>query len=175
MKEIIQAMAVIIVLAMAATVSAEEATVQMNLINEKGIGKAIGTITLSDSAQGLQVTPALHGLPPGTHGFHVHEKPHCGPGVKDGKTQAGIAAGGHYDPAKTGKHEGPGGKGHRGDLPALTVDQDGKSSKPLLALQLKLSDIKGRSLMIHSGGDTYSDKPEPLGGGGARVACGIIK
>lgn len=175
MKGIIQAMAVIIGLALAATVSAEEATVQMNLINEKGIGKAIGTITLSDSAEGLEVTPALQGLTPGTHGFHVHENPNCGPGVKDGKTQAGIAAGGHYDPAKTGKHEGPGGKGHRGDLPLLTVDQDGKASKPLLAPHLKLSDIQGRSLMIHSGGDTYSDKPEPLGGGGARVACGVIK
>jgi Cu-Zn family superoxide dismutase len=114
-------------------------------------------------------------LPPGTHGFHVHEKADCGPGVKDGKQQAGIAAGGHFDPAGTGKHEGPAGKGHIGDLPALTVDKDGKASNPVIAPRLKLADVKGRSLMIHAGGDNYSDKPAPLGGGGGRVACGVIK
>jgi Cu-Zn family superoxide dismutase len=28
--------------------------------------------------------------------------------------------------------------------------------------------------MIHEGGDNYSDQPKPLGGGGARIACGVI-
>jgi len=27
--------------------------------------------------------------------------------------------------------------------------------------------------MIHAGGDNYSDQPEPLGGGGGRIACGV--
>jgi len=40
---------------------------------------------------------------------------------------------------------------------------------------LKVIDIKGRSLMIHAGGDNYSDMPVSLGGGGARVACGVVK
>ncbi|MEW3177732.1 superoxide dismutase family protein, partial [Escherichia coli] len=31
-----------------------------------------------------------------------------------------------------------------------------------------------RSLMLHAGGDNHDDHPEPLGGGGARIACGII-
>jgi Cu-Zn family superoxide dismutase len=174
MKGYIQAGAVAIVLALAAVVSADETVIQMNLIDQRGLGKVIGTVSLSDSTTGLKLTPALSGLTPGFHGFHVHEKPDCGPGVKDGKTQAGIAAGGHYDPAGTGKHEGPEGKGHLGDLPALTVGEDGKSSTFVLAPRLKLSDIKGRSLMIHAGGDNYSDVPS-LGGGGGRVACGVIK
>jgi Cu-Zn family superoxide dismutase len=29
--------------------------------------------------------------------------------------------------------------------------------------------------MVHVGGDNYSDKPKPLGGGGARFACGVIE
>ncbi len=175
MKGFIETAVFVIVITFAVVVSAEEAVVQMNLINEQGIGKAIGTVTLSDTTTGLKLTPALSGLAPGFHGFHVHEKPDCGPGVKDGKTQAGIAAGGHYDPAKTGKHEGPQGKGHMGDLPYLTVGKDGKASTVLLAPRLKLADIKGRALMIHAGGDNYSDTPAPLGGGGGRVACGVIK
>lgn len=175
MKGLIYTGALVIALAFAEVVSADQAVVQMNLIDERGIGKSIGTVVLADSARGLEITPTLSGLTPGFHGFHVHEKPDCGPGVKDGKLQAGIAAGAHYDPAGTGRHEGPDGKGHMGDLPAITVGEDGKSSTLVLARRLKLSDVKGRSLMIHAGGDNYSDAPAPLGGGGGRVACGVIK
>lgn len=28
--------------------------------------------------------------------------------------------------------------------------------------------------MVHAGGDNYADDPKPLGGGGARIACGSI-
>ena len=62
-------------------------------------------------------------LPPGDHGFHVHVNPDCGPGNgPNGQPAAGMAAGGHYDPANTGKHLGPNGEGHKGDMPVLTVD-----------------------------------------------------
>ena len=86
----------------------------------------------------------------------------------------GLAAGGHYDPANTGKHLGPYAQGHLGDLPALYVDADGTATTPVLAPRLKLEDLAGRSIMIHAGGDNYSDSPKSLGGGGARVACGTI-
>lgn len=95
--------------------------------------------------------------------------------MKDGKAVPALAAGGHYDPANTGKHEGPYGNGHLGDLPALAVATDGMATLPVLAPRLKVADIKGRSLMIHAGGDNYADTPAPLGGGGARAACGVVK
>jgi Cu-Zn family superoxide dismutase len=95
--------------------------------------------------------------------------------MKEGKPVAGLAAGGHYDPATTGRHEGPGGKGHLGDLPALTVGADGKATAPVTAPRLKVADVLGRSLMVHAGGDNYADSPAPLGGGGGRIACGVIK
>jgi Cu-Zn family superoxide dismutase len=85
-----------------------------------------------------------------------------------------MAAGGHYDPAKAGKHLGPKGAGHLGDLPALMVAADGTATQPMTVDRLKVADVKGRALMIHAGGDNYSDEPKPLGGGGARVACGVI-
>jgi Cu-Zn family superoxide dismutase len=157
------------------SLSARELVIHVNLINEHGIGKDIGTITASDSRYGLLIVPKLSELSPGIHGFHVHQKPNCGPAMKDGKEVAGLAAGGHFDPAGTGRHEGPYGKGHLGDLPALYVGNDGKAALPLLAPRLKVADLKGHSIMIHAGGDNYSDQPEKLGGGGARVACGIVK
>lgn len=128
--------------------------------------KKIGTITAEDTQFGLLLTPHLSGLPAGTHGFHVHEIASC--------ANKGMAAGGHLDPGKTGKHLGPySTQGHLGDLPVLFVDAQGKASLPVLAPRLKLNDIKGHSLMIHAGGDNYSDTPEKLGGGGLRIACGV--
>lgn len=70
---------------------------------------------------------------------------------------------------------GPYADGHLGDLPALYVNMDGTSNNPVLAPRLKtLAQIKGHALMIHAGGDNHSDMPKPLGGGGERVACGVI-
>ena len=40
-------------------------------------------------------------------------------------------------------------------------------------LVLSTADLKGKALIVHAGGDTYRDEP-PLGGGGARVACGVV-
>jgi len=150
-------------------------TIDMHLIDASGIGKSVGKIRAEDSPKGLVLVTDLKGLPPGAHGFHVHENPDCAAKEKDGKMTAGLAAGGHYDPDKSGKHEGPTGHGHMGDLPALTVGADGNAKLPLVAPRLKLADLKGRSLMIHAGGDNYSDQPQPLGGGGARIACGVVK
>ena len=92
---------------------------------------------------------------------------------------AGLAAGGHYDPLKTGRHEGPGGNGHAGDLPILyvEVDEEGNSevtTHSVVIPKLKLSEIRGRSIMIHAGSDNFSDEPKPNGGGDERIACGVI-
>lgn len=162
-------------LATAPLAQADEQYVVMRAISDQGTGPMIGTVKLSDTAAGLALDPDLGGLTPGLHGFHVHEKPSCDTADKDGKQTAGHAAGGHYDPHSSGKHAGPQGDGHQGDLPALEVNDKGEAVKPLLAPHLKLADIKGRALMIHAGGDNYSDTPKPLGGGGARIACGVIE
>jgi Cu-Zn family superoxide dismutase len=55
------------------------------------------------------------------------------------------------------------------------ADASGDAKTPVVAPRLELADLLGRSLMIHAEGDNYSDAPKPLGGGGARVACGVIE
>jgi Cu-Zn family superoxide dismutase len=163
------------VITVAGAAYAAETTVPINLVTGTGLGDSVGNVTFSDSADGLVITPMLHGLTPGEHGFHVHANADCGPMEKDGKMTPALAAGGHYDPAETGKHEGPQGEGHLGDLPVLVVGEDGTAMEPLLAPRLKVEDLAGRALMIHQGGDNYADEPAPLGGGGPRVACGVIE
>ena len=151
-----------------------QVTVPMNRVDESGVGTAVGQISASDSTYGLVLTPDLRGLTPGVHGFHVHEKPSCEPKEQNGKIDPGGAAGGHFDPQQTKRHGTPWGDGHLGDLPALYVDSNGNSTQPVLAPRLKTSDLHGRSLMIHAGGDNHADHPAPVGGGGARVVCGTV-
>lgn len=154
--------------------AADSVEVTLHFVDAKGRGDVAGTVSLSDSAYGLVLRPKLRGLKPGLHGFHVHEKPSCAPADKDGQAQPALAAGSHFDPKASGKHGEPWGDGHLGDLPALYVDAAGNAEHPVLAPRLKLADIGQRSLMVHEGGDNHADHPAPLGGGGARVACGVI-
>ena len=149
--------------------------VEMNAIDIKGVGAPIGTVLIMPAPQGgVLFTPDLKGLPPGEHGFHVHEFPNCGAREKDGQMSAGELAGNHYDPKKTGKHAGPQGEGHLGDLPPLKVDAEGNAKQALVAPRLAVKDLSGKSLVIHGGGDNGSDQPKPNGGGGTRIACGVI-
>lgn len=133
-------------------------------------GKSIpsGIVTIKETKYGLLFVPELTGLPAGIHGFHIHQFPTC--------DDNGMAAGGHFDPQKTNKHLGPyNDDGHLGDLPVLFVNNDGVADLPVLAPRIKsIAQIKGRALMLHEGGDTYSDVPH-LGGGGDRMRCGVIQ
>ncbi|HCD1255544.1 TPA: superoxide dismutase [Cu-Zn] SodC2 [Citrobacter amalonaticus] len=168
-------LAVLTLLACAGAQAASE-KVEMNLVTSQGVGQSIGEVTIAETEKGLEFTPDLKALPPGEHGFHIHANGSCQPAIKDGKATPAESAGGHYDPHKTGKHAGPDGEGHLGDLPVLVVNDEGKAIIPVTATRLKsLDDIKDKALMIHVGGDNMSDQPKPLGGGGARFACGVIK
>lgn len=126
----------------------------------------LGKITFTDSPYGLLIKPELKGLPPGLHGFHLHATADCG--------DHGNHAGGHYDPEGSNSHKGPYAKGHLGDLPALYVDTSGEASITTLAPRLQTSRLENIAVMIHAGGDNYSDTPA-LGGGGARIGCGVIR
>lgn len=161
--------------ASAAVHAVEPIIVDMKRVTANGVGESMGTVQLEAHPHGVLLTPELAGLEPGLHGFHVHEHPSCEPATNDkGESVPAGAAGGHYDPDGTGKHLGPYQDGHRGDLPALYVDAQGNARHPVLAPRLKLEEFQRRALMIHAGGDNYSDQPAPLGGGAGRIACGTI-
>jgi Cu-Zn family superoxide dismutase len=171
--------ALVAILALGATAqaaSAATAFANLYLATPQGRGAPVGSAIFSDSGAGAHIRLSLHGLPPGQHGFHVHDKGSCDPTVKDGAPVMAGAAGGHYDPTLSGKHMGPAGMGHVGDLPFITVAADGSDSETLDAPRIKdVSSLRGHALMIHAGGDNYADAPAPLGGGGPRVACGLIE
>ncbi len=143
---------------LATTVQANEPlNVEIHKVSADGVEESIGTVAVEHTEHGVLLTPSLTGLEPGVYGFHVHQNASCEPAENDsGEMTAALSAGGHYDPEEAGTHQGPYGDGHLGDLPVLTAN-----------------DEPGRSIMIHAGGDTYADEPH-LGGGGARMACGVV-
>ena len=151
---------------------AEGQVIAIHSISGSGVGPSIGAITALDTDQGLVIEPELNGLSPGEYGFHLHANGSCDPGTQEGIPVAGLAAGGHWDPDQSGRHLGPFGDGHRGDLSRLIVNDDGQTTVAVVAPRLQVADLQGRALILHSGGDTYSDEP-PLGGGGSRMACGL--
>ncbi|OTG67125.1 superoxide dismutase family protein [Acinetobacter silvestris] len=144
----------------------------LHAVTSQGIQQKIGTVTFQDSPQGLTISSHLSELPSGYHGFHIHENGSCAPAAKDGKIGAALAAGSHFNPNHV-MHGTPN-DGHLGDLPVLNVDSDGHANTTVIAPRLKLKDIQGLTIMVHAGSDNYSDRPKPLGGGGARIACGVI-
>lgn len=150
----------------------EHLVIKMQILDQKK-NKDAGEVVAVQTPYGVAFFPNLKGLEAGIHGFHIHENADCGKNDKG----LGMKAGGHWDPAQTTNHSLPwDDNGHKGDLPALYVDKDGNANNPVLAPKIKdLKELKKHALMIHFGGDNHSDNPAALGGGGARMACGVIK
>jgi Cu-Zn family superoxide dismutase len=152
---------------------AGEPDARAELRNEKG--EAVGSVLLRAAPGGVLLVVRATGLPPGTHGFHIHETGKCEPPFQ--------SAGGHFNPSGA-KHgllnpEGP----HAGDLPNVTVAADGtlhvELFTPLVVLgsgtsgaKNVLFDADGSALVIHAGADDH--RTDPSGHSGGRIACGVI-
>ncbi|WP_062514166.1 superoxide dismutase family protein [Halobacillus sp. KGW1] len=132
----------------------------------------IGTATLKETPEGVQVTLKVEGLEPGPHGLHVHEFPKCEP--PDFQT-----AGNHFNPLSKDhglmNEKGP----HAGDLPNVEADASGMVDTELVLPEATLKDDQmsllrkeGTSLVITSEAD--DGMSQPSGNSGERVACGKI-
>ena len=133
-------------------------------------GRELGSVTLTETAQGIAIAGTLRGLPPGDHGFHLHTVGQCAPTFE--------AAGGHWNP--TGAQHGsenPQGP-HFGDLPNVTVGADSsvtiQATTPGGTLRgtNALLDADGAAVMVHATAD--DNRTDPSGAAGGRIACGVV-
>ncbi|CAN7373810.1 superoxide dismutase family protein [Phenylobacterium sp. LjRoot164] len=152
-------------------------TAQMTFTSAAPRPGPAGKVEVLASPQGAVFQVRLDDLPPGPHGFHVHTSGSCDDTANAaGEPIAAGAAGPHWDPEATQAHQGPHGQGHLADLPRIEADSGGRAAVSVVAPRItEIQALKGRALVVHVGADTYSDTPEALGGGGRRLACGVLR
>jgi Cu-Zn family superoxide dismutase len=131
--------------------------------------KVSGTVTFTEVADGVQIQAEITGLPPGNHGFHVHEFGDCSAGD-------GSSAGAHFNPSHK-RHAAPDApERHVGDMGNVQADASGKAKLEYVDHQISLANdqrsVIGRSVVVHAKADDL--KSQPAGDAGARVACGVI-
>jgi Cu/Zn superoxide dismutase len=134
-------------------------------------GRDLGTLVVTNSVGGLMLAGVLHGLPPGTHGIHLHTV-----GVCDAPF---TSAGGHWNPTShqhgTQNPQGP----HLGDLPNISVSTDSVATVSVMSPGGTLHggdaliDADGAAVVIHAGPDDY--RTDPAGNSGGRIACGVVQ
>jgi Cu-Zn family superoxide dismutase len=132
-------------------------------------GAAAGSATAISADGQVMISLEVQGLPPGDHGVHVHTTGRC-----DAPTFE--SAGGHWNPTNQ-QHglEDPQGQ-HAGDMPNLTVGQDGRG---MLEYQLEgggfdgLFDADGSAFVVHASAD--DQRTDPSGDSGDRIACGVFE
>jgi Cu-Zn family superoxide dismutase len=82
---------------------AGELRAEISQATPTGPGDSSGTVIISDGPGGAIVKTALKGLPPGPHGFHIHENGSCQPTTSNGQPVPAGGAGGRLYPQHTGK------------------------------------------------------------------------
>ena len=124
----------------------------------------------------VHVELTASGLKPGLHGVHLHAIGKC-------EAPAFTAAGGHFDPGPAGNTDPDANHPyHMGDLPNLSVGEDGKGSFTAVTTRVTLTDgalsvfdTDGTAIIIHANPDQgITGEPKSGVSGGPRVACGVL-
>jgi len=132
---------------------------------------AKGMVHFTDVGDGnVEVVVDLTGVPPGVHGFHIHEKGDCGNNA--------MNAGGHFNP--TGMiHGAPDAVSHHaGDFGNVTAEANGEVHTRFTthSISLKANDTTnavGHAVVLHANPDDLTS--QPAGNAGPRIACGIVQ
>jgi superoxide dismutase, Cu-Zn family len=126
---------------------------------------AAGSATFTEKDGSLQITAQITGLSPGEHGFHIHD-------VGDCSAADASSAKGHFNPSgkQHGHHDSD--SHHGGDMPNLVANSQGDAHWIGQIKGISLTDVVGRSVVIHADPDDY--KSQPAGNSGKRVACGVV-
>ncbi len=131
--------------------------------------QAHGFVKFIQRKHSVTIRAHVEGLPPGKHGFHIHE---CG----DCSAPDGMSAKGHFNPGRH-HHGGPSAaERHAGDLGNLNANAQGVADyeRTDSVIHMTGSDsFLGKAVIVHEKVDDY--KTQPTGNAGARIACGVIQ
>ncbi|WP_409418340.1 superoxide dismutase family protein [Phenylobacterium sp.] len=159
----------------AGTAIAADAPANQRIELKNSAGDAIGAATLTNAPKGVLMRIELTGAAPGWHGLHFHEKGDC-------SKSDFTSAGGHVHGGPTMVHGllNPDAN-EAGDLPNIFVAADGSANAEIFSTFVSLGGVDGRqdladkdgsAIVIHANADDH--QTQPIGGAGARIACGVI-
>ena len=138
------------------------------LMGNPGTGEITGIVRFFPIGAGVLVNAEIYGLPADVNpcasdifGFHIHEGHSCTGNESDPYANTG----GHYNPALC-PHPA-----HEGDMPPL-FGYNGSAWMMYYTDRFNLSDIIGKTVIIHSQPDDFTTQPS--GNSGAKIACGTI-
>lgn len=146
---------------------------EATLVNSAG-GR-IGRAVLTQGTTGLLIRIEADGLTPGWHGVHIHATGQC-----DAPFTSAGAHVNHGDPKAPHGLLNAGGPDD-GDLPNIFADAAGQVRAELFTTHARIAasgpgewlwDADGSALVIHANADDHTT--QPIGGAGARVACGVM-
>ncbi len=139
-------------------------------------GEEIGKVELFSGPAGTLLRLRVQDLPAGPKAIHIH-----GTGTCDDHEHGFTDSGGHINP-EGNEHgllnpEGPG----AGDLPNFRVDEFGYAWAEFFtglasldgSVGARILDDDGAAIVIHENPDDHMS--QPIGGAGARIACGVIE
>ena len=142
---------------------------QANLHPTSG-SQAVGQVHFQQNADGsVEVMVDLKGVPPGEHGFHIHDKGDCG--------DNGNAAGGHFNPDAMIHSARDAVSHHAGDFGNVTADANGVVTTTFTTYSITVApgakSVVGHAVILHANRDDLTT--QPTGNAGARIACGIAE
>ena len=127
-----------------------------------------GEVRFFQTAYGTLVSAEFFGLPTGSSactspvfGFHIHSGTQCTGTPADPFSDALT----HYNPATCAHPH------HAGDLPPL-FGNNGYAFSMFLTNRFSVSEIIGRTVILHSAPDDFTS--QPAGNSGSKIACGVI-
>lgn len=139
-------------------------------------GATLGTVDIEQGPAGIVLTLEAEDMPPGPKAIHIHGVGDCADG-----DEGFQASGGHINPDEHQhgflNEEGP----DAGDLPNFTVHDDGTAWAQMFnerasldgSVGAQILDDDGAALVVHENPDDHVS--QPIGGAGARIACGVIE
>lgn len=157
------------------------------VLTNKTIESIEGSVEFIQKNNEVEIILNVKGLPPGKHGFHIHEAGDL--------TESCKSACKHFNPHKK-QHGGPDSRErHVGDLGNIIVDKKGNIiNNKFKDKKIKLKGINsiiGRSVVIHESEDDLGEggidkitgkiinkkiynESKKTGNAGSRIACGVI-
>ena len=131
------------------------------LRGERGNSNLSGIVRFYQFPCGILVEADIAGLgnnAEGFYGFHIHTGGAC-TGENFSATE------GHFNPDAQLHPR------HAGDLPPL-MSYGGRAYMAVMTDRFSISDILGRTVVIHESPDDFQS--QPAGNAGSKIACGVI-